>query len=403
MTLSIEERIALIREVGEEVIEGEELAEMFKYKVEHNLPIYAYDGFEPSGNIHIAQGLLRSINVNKLIKAGVKFKFLVADWHAAANNKFDGDLEVIKKVGEYFIEVWKACDMDLKNVEFLWASEIVKDPKYWETVLNISIKTSLKRALRCTQIMGRKESDDLSSSQILYPMMQCADIFYLNVDICQLGLDQRKVNMLAREIAKSLNHRKPIAVHHHMLAGLVQPPASELDAVDRSIERKMSKSNPDTAIFMLDSVEDINRKMKKAWCPPNDVAENPVLEYCKYIIFEKMPKIVIERPEKFGGNITYTSYKQLEEDYKNGKLSPADLKPNVARIINELLMPIRKHFEQDAHAKDLLDYVQKVQAKYAKQKADTAPSNEASKPNADQAEKTSDKKKTEKKTSTNIK
>lgn len=366
MTLSISERVALISEVGEEIITPEELEKMMTYKVENNKPIYAYDGFEPSGRIHIAQGLLRAINVNKLIKAGVKFKFFVADWHAAANNKFGGDLEVIKKVGEYFIEVWKACGMDLDNVEFLWASDIVKDPKYWEMVLNISIKTSLNRALRCTQIMGRKESDDLSSSQILYPMMQCADIFYLNVDICQLGLDQRKVNMLAREVAKHFKRPKPIAVHHHMLAGLKQPPKSDLPSFEKSIERKMSKSDPDSAIFMLDSEADVNRKIKKAWCPPKEIAENPVLEYCKYIIFQKVESVTIERPEKFGGNVTYSSYEELERDFESGALSPADLKPNVARIINELLEPIRAHFENDKHANELLEYVKSAQQKYQK-------------------------------------
>ncbi len=160
--------------------------------LENKENIIAYDGFEPSGKIHIAQGLLRSINVNKLTKAGVKFIFFIADWHAAANNKFGGNLEVIQKVGQYFIEVWKACNMDLTNVEFIWASEFVKDPKYWETVLKISMATSLNRVIRCTQIMGRKESDTLQSSQILYPLMQCADIFYLKADICQLGLINEK-------------------------------------------------------------------------------------------------------------------------------------------------------------------------------------------------------------------
>lgn len=357
MSLSIDERIDLIKQVGEEIIELSELRSMFEYKLEKKLPMYAYDGFEPSGNIHIAQGLLRAINVNKLIKAGIKFKFYVADWHAAANNKFGGNLDVIKKVGEYFIEVWKACGMDLDNVEFIWASDLVKDPKYWELVLSISIKTSLNRALRCTQIMGRKESDDLSASQILYPMMQAADIFYMNVDLCQLGLDQRKVNMLAREVAKSLKRRKPIAVHHHMLAGLTQPPSSNLDTIEKSIQRKMSKSNPDSAIFMLDTYEDIKRKIRKAWCPAGDIDENPVLEYLKYIIFEKKQSIEIQRPEKYGGNITYNSYKELEKDFADGKLSPADLKPNTARLIDELLTPIREHFEKDPNAKKLADYV----------------------------------------------
>ena len=252
MVLSLDERISLIMEVGEEVINEEELREMLQWKLKNNKKIYAYDGFEPSGNIHIAQGLLRAINVNKLTTAGITFKFLVADWHAAANQKFGGNLEIIKKVGDFFIEVWKVCDMDLDKVEFIYASEVVKDPSYWELVLNIAINTSLARIKRTTQIMGRSESDKLTASQILYPLMQAADIFYLPADICQLGLDQRKVNMLAREVAKKLNRPKPVAVHHHMLMALNKPPDTDLMGIERTIELKMSKSDPDTAIFMLD-------------------------------------------------------------------------------------------------------------------------------------------------------
>ena len=43
--------------------------------------------------------------------------------------------------------------------------------------------------------MGRSE-EKLSGAQILYPLMQCCDIFHLNADICQLGVDQRKVFLL---------------------------------------------------------------------------------------------------------------------------------------------------------------------------------------------------------------
>ncbi len=364
MTLSLDERISLIMEVGEEVINEEELRELIKWKLENNKKIYAYDGFEPSGNIHIAQGLLRAINVNKLTKAGITFKFLVADWHAAANQKFGGNLEIIKKVGDFFIEVWKVCDMDLDKVEFIYASDVVKDPSYWELVLNIAINTSLARVKRCTQIMGRSESDKLAASQILYPLMQAADIFYLPADVCQLGLDQRKVNMLAREVAKKLKRPKPVAVHHHMLMSLDKPPATDLTGIERTIELKMSKSDPDTAIFMLDSQADIKRKINKAYCPPKQIEDNPVLEYCKFILFERIENFLIERPEKYGGNVEYKSYEELEKDFQNGKLNPPDLKPAVIKYLNELLDPIRKHFEKDGKAKELASYVQKQYKKY---------------------------------------
>jgi len=89
--MKIEDRLKLIKEVGEEIIQEEELKKL----LESGEELIAYDGFEPSGQIHIAQGIVRAINVNKMIKAGVKFRMWVADWHALTNNKMGGDLENI--------------------------------------------------------------------------------------------------------------------------------------------------------------------------------------------------------------------------------------------------------------------------------------------------------------------
>jgi tyrosyl-tRNA synthetase len=349
--MNIEEKIKLIKEVGEEILTEDELRELLGKK-EH--PV-AYDGFEPSGNIHIAQGLLRAINVNKLTRAGVYFKFWVADWFALMNNKLGGDIEKIQAVGKYFIEVWKACGMDMKNVEFLWASENMGQ-KYWLAVLKVGMLNTVARITRCAQIMGRKENESLSAAQIFYPCMQATDIFHLGVDIAQLGMDQRKVNVLAREIAEKLGFKKPVAVHHHMLMGLKQPPAGPA-GVDRAIAMKMSKSDPDSAIFMMDSDEDIKRKFKKAYCPEGSAQDNPILEYFKYIIFERYPEIIIERPEKFGGNAVFKSYGELEEAFTAKKVHPMDLKAAAGKYIGELLAPVRAHFEKNKQAKELYDKV----------------------------------------------
>jgi tyrosyl-tRNA synthetase len=355
--MDIKEKVSLIKEVGEEIINEDELTELLKSK-KH--PI-AYDGFEPSGKIHIAQGILRAINVNKLTKTGIKFKFWVADWFALMNNKLNGDLEKIRITGKYFIEVWKACGMDMKNIEFLWASNVMNDPDYWLKVINIGRINSVARITRCSQIMGRDEKDTLSAAQIFYPCMQCADIFHLEADITQLGMDQRKVNVLAREVAPKLGFKKPVVISNHMLLGLGKPPETKLKGAERAIEMKMSKSKPDTCIFMTDSEQEINRKFKKAYCPEKEVEDNPILEYCKYIIFEKVSSFKIIRPEKFGGNVNYLSYKELEQAYVSGKIHPADLKNATSYYINNLLIPIREYFEKNKQAKKLKQQVESFQ------------------------------------------
>jgi tyrosyl-tRNA synthetase len=352
--MKIEEKIALIKEVGEEVLTEEELKTLFETK-KH--PV-AYDGFEPSGtSVHIAQGLLRAININKMTKAGVKFTMLAADWHGWANNKLGGDLEKINIVGDYLIEVWKACDMDLDNVKFIRSTDLINNGTYWKTVMQVARNNTVKRITRCSQIMGRGEKDSLQSSQILYPCMQCADIFEIGADITQLGMDQRKVNVLAREVGPKLGYYKPVVVSHHMLQGLLQPPGKDASHEDRMMAMKMSKSKPDSAIFMNDVTEDINRKIKKAYCPEAQVEENPILEYCKYIIFQKFDSFIIERPEKWGGNMEFSSYEELEKAFASKQLHPADLKQGVANYLNQLLDPVRKKLEKSKKAEKLREQI----------------------------------------------
>jgi len=354
--MDIETRLDLIREVGEEIITERELRHVLETK---RHPV-AYDGFEPSGVIHIAQGIQRAVNVNKMIKAGVRFKMFVADWHAWANNKMGGDLEKIKRVGEYLIEVWKVTGMDLKRVEFVWASDLVQDQEYWKKVMQISRNSTIKRIIRCGQIMGRKDSEVLQASQILYPCMQCADIFHLKIDITQLGMDQRKVNVLAREIGPKLGFWKPVIVSHHMLMGLLPPKFHLIPAMskeERQIEIKMSKSVPDSSIFMTDSAEEVKRKIEKAYCPPRMVHENPLMEYMRYIIFERFGSVKIERPERFGGDLEIGSYGEMEKLYAEGKIHPLDLKHAVIRYLNELLEPVREHFRKNKKARGLDRFV----------------------------------------------
>jgi tyrosyl-tRNA synthetase len=349
-----QQRFDLISQVGEEIVTKEELLELLHEKKK----FIAYDGFEPSGRIHIAQGILRAITVNKMTKAGAHFKMWVADWFGLINNKMGGDINKIRVVGEYFIEVWKASGMNLDNVEFIWTSEFInKHPEYWETVLKLSMNATVQRVLRCGQIMGREESTSNPAAQILYPLMQAADIHHLGADVAQLGMDQRKVNMLAREVFPKLGLKKPIIVSHHMLMGLQEPASQESDTIERAISMKMSKSKPDTAIFMTDSEEEINRKMKKAWCPEKQVKENPILEYCKYIVFEKFNNFDVKRPEKFGGDVSFSSYSDLERAYSEGSIHPLDLKKTCAFYINELIMPVREHFEKDPRARKLKEQV----------------------------------------------
>lgn len=354
--MDIETKLELIKRVGEEIITEQELVELLQTK-EH--PV-AYDGFEPSGLAHVPFGIYRAINLEDLTAAGIHFKLLIADWHAWINNKMGGDLAKIRRVGDYFVEVWRSAGVDMSKVEVVWASEMVDSAEYWNKVILIAKKTTLKRATRCLTIMGRTEGELNETAQLFYPMMQCADIFHLGADICQLGLDQRRANILAREVGPRLGWWKPVVVSHHMLMGLegMKEPEGydENKGIDVQISSKMSKSKPSTALFVHDDAALIRKKIMAAYCPEKTVEGNPILEYWKYVIFRKMRSFVVERPDKFGGNLELTGYGELERLYREGKLHPLDLKNATSQAMNQVIEPIRSHFES-GKAKELYEFV----------------------------------------------
>jgi tyrosyl-tRNA synthetase len=355
--LDIESRMDLVRRVGEEIITEPELRALLEREQHPS----AYDGFEPSGLAHIAFGVLRAINIEDLQKAGVHFKLWIADWFAWLNGKMGGDLEAIQAVGRYFVEVWKAAGVDMSQVELRWTSEAVRDENYWKKVVLVAQNVTLARSRRAISIMGRTSKELVQTSQLFYPMMQVADIFWLDVDICQLGVDQRRADILAREVAEKLHWKRPVAVHHHMLMGLQgmkEPEGYDEDrTIDSEIASKMSKSKPETSIFVHDSRETILSKVTRAYCPARVVEGNPILEYSKYMIFRRLKSVRVERPEKYGGTIEYASYAELEEAFRSGALHPADLKKGVAESLDKVISPIREHFEKDPNARRLYEAV----------------------------------------------
>jgi tyrosyl-tRNA synthetase len=342
--MDIEEKMQLVlKPPTEEVVTEEDLRALL-LREEH--PTH-YIGLEISGGLHLGSLVVLGFKVNDFMKAGIRCKVFLADWHSYINNKWGGDWDKIKEVArDYYAD---AFTFFCPGVEIEYGSELYHgNDQYWKDLIMFSKQITLARDTRCLTIMGRTTKDKLDVAQYIYPPMQATDIRAMDLDIAHAGLDQRKVHMLAREVFPGLGWKVPVAVHHHLLAGLEQPKQTGVDedsAVDRTISSKMSKSKPDSAVFVHDSESEILRKIGKAWCPEKVVQENPILEYAKYIIFHETTSFTIERPEKYGGNVTFTGYQELESMYVEGKLHPNDLKKAVARELSAILAPVRKHFE----------------------------------------------------------
>ncbi|UCH71632.1 MAG: tyrosine--tRNA ligase [Thermoplasmatales archaeon] len=300
-----------------------------------------YIGFEPSGTVHIGCKICTN-KIKDFLYCGFDFTILLADWHAFINDKLGGDIEKIKLCGKYMEDCFAAMGVYPDKVTFVYASDYVNDPKYWELVLRTSKATSLARVKRAMNIMGRDADEaDKDLSKLFYPAMQVSDIFYLDLDVAYGGMDQRHAHMLARDVSKKISKKPPVAIHTPLLTRLQA--GGRMDPT----EVKMSKSKPDSMISIHDDPESVKRKINKAFCPEKMVDGNPVLEICKYVIFPELKDdiFLIKRSEKFGGNLEFKSYNELEKAYVSD-LHPLDLKNATAGYINKILEPVHRYFEK---------------------------------------------------------
>lgn len=341
-------RFNLIKQGLEEVLTESDLKKLLAKKA----PLKHYIGFEISGKVHVGTGLLAMKKVKDFVDAGILPTIFLADWHSWINEKLDGSLQTIKKAAlGYFTEAIKASFAcvggDPKKLNFVLGSDLYKKtPHYWASVVKIADAITLSRAVRSITIMGRKETEKVSLAKLFYPAMQAADIFALGVQIVHAGMDQRKVHVIARALAEKLGYEKPIAVHHHLLLGL-------------DTTEKMSKSKPESAVFIHDTPEEIYAKIKKAFCPPKETEFNPILDWLKHLIFPIRNELKISRKKEYGGNLTYRDFSRLENDYKEGKIHAEDLKNYAAETLIEILEPARKHF-QSGRPKKILEELEKL-------------------------------------------
>ena len=332
--LDITEKVDLIqRPPTEEIVTQEELIELFKTNSSPN----HYIGLEISGFLHLGSLISTGFKINDFVKAGVKCKIFLADWHTLINDKLGGDWETIAKVSKYYQDAFKLVCPD---AEIVLGSKLYEEKtEYWSELVKFTKHMSIARTMRTLTIMGRSEDDKkIDVAKLLYPAMQAVDIHSLDVDIAHAGMDQRKIHMLVREIFPKMKWKVPVAVHHKLLPGLSKPTDS---TNDKALE-KMSKSDPNSGVFIHNSDDEIRKKISKAWCEKANVQNNPLLEISRTVIFHEFNEMKVERPEKFGGNVSYIDYNQLEKDFADKKLHPGDLKQTVGNYLVRVVSPIRE-------------------------------------------------------------
>lgn len=334
--MDVTEKVELVEKPPtEEIVTKEELIELFKT----NSSPKHYIGIEISGFLHLGSLISTGFKINDFLKAGVNCTVFLADWHTVINDKLGGDWDIINKVSKYYSDAFKLV---CPGVNVVLGSDLYDSRKeYWAEFVKFTKHMSLARTMRTLTIMGRSETEEkIDLAKLLYPPMQAVDIHSLDLDIVHAGMDQRKIHMLVREIFPKMKWKVPVAVHHRLLPGLSQPTTG-----DGKVLGKMSKSDPKSGILIHDSDDEIQSKIKKAWCEEGNTENNPLLEISRHVIFHKFNEIKVERPEKFGGNVEYSDYSQLESDFSAKKLHPTDLKQTVGNYLVKIIGPIRDKLE----------------------------------------------------------
>ena len=314
--MDIEEAIANISKDTAEIIEVDELKEILKREDKT-----AYVGFEPSGKIHLGHALTIK-RMKALQDAGFKIKIFIADLHAYLNGK--GTLEEIQETAQYNTECFKALGLS-EDTEFILGSDRMS-AEYMFKVFKVAQTVTIQRAQRSMAQISRDETHNVAEA--LYPIMQALDIEDLGVDVAVGGMEQRKIHMLARESLPKFGISAPVCIHIPLIHG-----------TDGSAKMSSSKGN---FIAIDDNPKDIKTKINKSFCPAGVVEDNPVMELAHYYIFDENDKILIERPEKFGGNLELTE-EELTDIYQKGELHPMDLKNTVSKYIIDRLEPAREY------------------------------------------------------------
>jgi tyrosyl-tRNA synthetase len=276
------------------------------------------------------------LKIAQFLSAGCHVKVLLADIHGFLDN-LKAPIELVKYRAEYYRytirSLLKAVNVPIEKLEFVLGSSYELSSDYMMDMLRLASITSERDAKKAgAEVVKQTENAPLSG--LLYPLMQALDEQYLDVDVQFGGVDQRKIFALAKEALPKLGYKERAHLMNPMVPGLQGG--------------KMSASDPDSKIDVLDNADVIKRKLKKAHALPKVVEENGILSFVEYVLLPAgrlkygEPKFVVERRD--AEPLEYSNIAQMKEDYIKDVLAPQDLKPAVTKALTELLEPVQKEF-----------------------------------------------------------
>jgi len=309
-----------------EVVTEKDLKNLLEQKKMFNF----YWGIAPTGPFHLGY-LISLCKLHDLIEVGGKATILIADLHAYLDDK-KTPWEEMEIRSKYIEKCLKLLLREKTNkIRFVRGSDFQLSKDYIADTLKLSGYVTAKRAIRAASEVVRIREAPLISS-LLYPIMQNVDIKYLDAELVLGGIDQRHIYTLGREVLPKIGWKKPVCIFTPLLTSLKR-------------KGKMSASKPETHITLHENEKVLAYKIKKAYCPPKKVENNPIMEIVRYILFPLFKKIEIKGRDEI---ITYESVDKLINDYKKNSIHPLDLKKSIIHYVNQLIEPVREYFVKNS-------------------------------------------------------
>ena len=334
------EKLNLIKSNLQEVLNPEIIDKVIN---ENERPLRIYWGSATTGKPHCGY-FVPMLKIAEFLAAGCEVKILLADVHGFLDN-LKAPIELVHERAKYYrfaiTEALKAVNVDISRLKFVTGSSYQttgdSGAKYFMDLLRLSTSVSGHDASKAgSEVVKQVESPPLSSQ--IYPLMQALDEEYLGVDAQFGGVDQRKIFTLAVEVLPRIGFEKRAHLMNPLIPGLQEG-------------GKMSSSDPDSKIDLIDPPDVVRRKLKKAFCPPKQVQGNGVLSFVEYVLLPASalknngtPKF--EVPRRDAEPLVYSTIAEMHNDYLADTLQPQSLKPAVTEALLEILAPIRKMFEE---------------------------------------------------------
>lgn len=330
-TMSWEDKRDIIARNLQEILGEDKMVAVLK---ERDLKIYW--GTATTGRPHVAYFVPMS-KIADFLRAGCEVTILFADLHAYLDN-MKAPWELLALRAEYYQQVIKAMlqsiGVPIDKLKFVKGTDYQLSREYTLDVYRLSSVITEHDAKKAGAEVVKQVEHPLLSG-LLYPGLQALDEEYLHVDAQFGGVDQRKIFTFAEKYLPQLGYMKRIHLMNPMVPGLAGG--------------KMSSSEEDSKIDLLDTPAAVKKKLKKAFCEPGNVSDNGVMSFVKHVLFSLFKKdegFIISRDAANGGNVNFSTYEDLEVAFSKEEIHPGDLKAAVETYINKLLEPIRKKFEE---------------------------------------------------------